>query len=323
MTSHQRNYTRCTFKHYSKELGINVLVRIFLLIALIQNDAHASNLLADPNFESGNQPGVGWSGSFGRWEEDAATVLGATQGVVPANGSYQLRFDATGPTGANGVYGQVVQFVDIRSINSSPLRIYASAWFNRVSGINVDTQFNLVIVALTGGFGDAYAVNRFSKSIITDANTATWEQAMLHGLVVPAGTEFIRFQMEAVENVFNDTIAGNEFAGHFADAVYLGATPFSADFDFDRDVDAFDLIYWKNGFGMKSAVTQLQGDADSDGVVDGTDFLIWQRSVGRASAVAAASPIPEPATGALAALFMLIALRKLLTRCRVGAGFST
>ncbi len=74
----------------------------------------------------------------------------------------------------------------------------------------------------------------------------------------------------------------------------------TADFDDDGDVDGDDLAIWRPAFGVDATA-----DADGDGDSDGDDFLAWQRQLGLGitpPVAAAASSIPEPAGGALAAL---------------------
>jgi hypothetical protein len=77
------------------------------------------------------------------------------------------------------------------------------------------------------------------------------------------------------------------------------------DFDFDGDVDNVDLGLWRGAYDS-SAI----GDADGDGDSDGNDFIIWQRNlgIGLAPAVGAASSVPEPAAGVLAAVAALAGL---------------
>jgi hypothetical protein len=80
-------------------------------------------------------------------------------------------------------------------------------------------------------------------------------------------------------------------------------SPFEADFDEDRDVDAADLVRWKTFFGTAGTATHMQGDADGDLDVDGADFLVWQRQLGMTSPiVAVATAVPEPGGAALMAI---------------------
>jgi len=82
------------------------------------------------------------------------------------------------------------------------------------------------------------------------------------------------------------------------------AAGFAADFDDDGDVDGLDLVEWQGAFGVSGG-----GDADEDGDSDGEDYLIWQRQLGMTSLVAAASAVPEPATGLAFLAGMLAVVR--------------
>jgi hypothetical protein len=61
--------------------------------------------------------------------------------------------------------------------------------------------------------------------------------------------------------------------------VLVGET-FTADFNFDGNVDGADLSSWQLGFGAGPGADPTQGDEDRDGVVDGADFLAWQLQQG-------------------------------------------
>ena len=69
-------------------------------------------------------------------------------------------------------------------------------------------------------------------------------------------------------------------------------TPFSADFDFDGDVDNDDLAKWQGDYGGQGS------DADGDGDSDGADFLAWQRQFGSPGApgLTPSTTVPEPMT---------------------------
>lgn len=72
----------------------------------------------------------------------------------------------------------------------------------------------------------------------------------------------------------------------------------TGDFDRDGNVGQSDLGAWKSSFNSSDG-----GDADFDGDSDGADLLAWQQNLGTTSpVVVATAPIPEPATGVLAAL---------------------
>lgn len=117
----------------------------------------------------------------------------------------------------------------------------------------------------------------------------------------------------AVGNAFTIITAGEGVVGEFdnlvlpggyqwqvnyqANAVVLqvlGLGALAGDFNADGNVNAADLVTWKQGFGT---------------IYDGADFLDWQRNVGAGSGGAAA--VPEPAAATLAVMGLTaIALRR-------------
>jgi hypothetical protein len=79
-----------------------------------------------------------------------------------------------------------------------------------------------------------------------------------------------------------------------------------ADFDTDGDVDASDLLMWKNAFARDG-----QGDATGDFVTNGNDFLSWQRGLGGTAIVGSAATgevhsAPEPHAAMLVAASALV-----------------
>ena len=86
-----------------------------------------------------------------------------------------------------------------------------------------------------------------------------------------------------------------------ANAMLLEISPLvtlSADFDFDRDVDADDLGVWETAYGSSAGA-----DADKNGDSDGIDLLFWQQQFGLgASALPASRNVPETCTGLLLAM---------------------
>jgi hypothetical protein len=79
------------------------------------------------------------------------------------------------------------------------------------------------------------------------------------------------------------------------------ASPLSADFNDDGDVDAADLAKWRGDFA-----TNAQSDADGDGDSDGADFIAWQGQIGSGTATSAAVSVAEPGTAALAAWLLAV-----------------
>ena len=81
-------------------------------------------------------------------------------------------------------------------------------------------------------------------------------------------------------------------AAHALLAEYaLDLVTFSADFNFDGQVDGIDLAMWEASYGVNALA-----DADGDGDSDGLDFLEWQGQFGSGvSAIeAVGSVVPEP-----------------------------
>jgi hypothetical protein len=92
------------------------------------------------------------------------------------------------------------------------------------------------------------------------------------------------------------------------------ASPLEADFDEDGDVDGADLAVWRGGFGLVGSAIHSQGDADFDGDVDGGDYLAWQQQFmgpGVPARVDARDHgVPEPNSAALAAIAVMLVMRK-------------
>lgn len=80
----------------------------------------------------------------------------------------------------------------------------------------------------------------------------------------------------------------------------LSAVTYSADFDFDGDVDGDDLATWESGYGVNGS-----GDADGDSDTDGADFLRWQQQHTGVMSLPAHF-VPEPSTIMLVALTVWI-----------------
>jgi hypothetical protein len=109
--------------------------------------------------------------------------------------------------------------------------------------------------------------------------------------------------------MFVDTVAYNPLG-----SLALLTSPYSADFDGDRRVDAVDLAWWQN-----SARTSAAGDADGDGDTDGRDFLAWQRQTGSAAAMpaeASFAAVPEPCGGVLCGVAGVMVRRMGRIGCR-------
>jgi hypothetical protein len=79
-----------------------------------------------------------------------------------------------------------------------------------------------------------------------------------------------------------------------------------ADFDGDGDVDGADFITWQRGLGISDGSADLEdGDANNDGNVNAADLAIWEGQFA-VPAVAAGGAVPEPASGMMAAVAILM-----------------
>lgn len=75
-----------------------------------------------------------------------------------------------------------------------------------------------------------------------------------------------------------------------------------ADFNSDDAVDGTDLLIWQRGVGLTGQTgNKTNGNANADDIVDGADLAIWGNQYGPVVATVAASAVPEPASGSLAA----------------------
>ena len=119
---------------------------------------------------------------------------------------------------------------------------------------------------------------------------------------------------------------GESFFLRFIDEDSLGADGITAiddfsfstltpgDFNGDGNVDGADFVIWQTNFPNNSGLATLAtGDANGDGNVDGADFVVWQTNFPfNAGSV---SPVPEPASALLVAMFGGCAL---VVRCWYG-----
>lgn len=143
---------------------------------------------------------------------------------------------AAGDYGAyTTIASQVRQTIDISTytdlIASGNAVAKLSAFFNRILGnAQTDTQFTVRIDAFAGQVNNYVNLARnqeqlaFSKAdLFSDSDTNTWEMTETE-LLIPTGTDFLAIQVQAVENIYNDT-SGIEFDGHYCDMVKLQIIP--------------------------------------------------------------------------------------------------
>lgn len=85
----------------------------------------------------------------------------------------------------------------------------------------------------------------------------------------------------------------------------------TADFDQDGDVDGSDFLTWQRGFGIQAGATLGMGDGNGDGKVDDEDLTLWKNTYGATPLAAAATQVPEPTTGMLAIVALILGSRSL------------
>lgn len=236
-------------------------------------------------------------------------------------------------TGNGQINGEIVNLGEIAGDSPSELIDINGT----LSGTN-----NLENVRINGthsiGLGSVFAVPTFGMYELADAATVQFEIGgtginsfdTLFGQTVKLDGTLSLEQVDTGGGVFQPQL-GDTFkiidavtvTGTFDDIVVAGLDPalwyevhydpnsvtleavrrYSADFDFDGDVDNDDLAKWQAGYGTGSGAAHMDGDADEDGDVDGEDFLAWQQQFGSGlGPLGAATSVPEPTTALLLCL---------------------
>ena len=93
-----------------------------------------------------------------------------------------------------------------------------------------------------------------------------------------------------------DLVNGDVFLDNFQ------AAAIAADFDQDGDVDGADFLTWQRGLGITGTATVGQGDANGDMNVNAADLVIWRQNFSGKDSVAAIGAVPEPGAWLLALL---------------------
>jgi hypothetical protein len=224
-----------------------------------------------------------------------------------ADGASATFFGAYGGAGVTGA-GDVYFEADVTPGSSPALAAFdgnvglgaASRLAIELGGTMLGSQYDSIAVAgelSLAGTLDVSLFNGFTPSAGQSFNILDW------GSLV--GT-FSSINLPSLPGLIWNT------SQLYATGMLSVASPFTADFDEDGDVDGNDLANWKAGF-IANAATHTQGDADGDADVDGADFLAWQRQLGSGAAAASmVNPVPEPS----AAVLGLIMARLLLCRSR-------
>ncbi len=100
--------------------------------------------------------------------------------------------------------------------------------------------------------------------------------------------------------------SGTDFEIDYIRLIDSSAFIITADFDQDGDVDGTDFLAWQKGFGTQSGATLDIGDGNGDGKVDAEDLTLWTNAFGSTPAAASATQVPEPTTGILAIVALIL-----------------
>ena len=202
-----------------------VLAAAFFLVA---HPSAEANLLVNAGFETVVPIPLGMPDGFGYWGYDPGQIVGPSNGITPFEGNGMLEFVATNHE-AGGLSCGIWQLVDLSNygdlIQSGRAVASVSALFNRVSGDSqTDTQFALYL--RIEGSSTISPDLIAGQELMSDGDPNTWEGASV-GLSLPTdiGAGYLAVLLLARENVFDDHVFGQEFDGHYADAVNLTITP--------------------------------------------------------------------------------------------------
>ncbi|HYO26022.1 MAG TPA: hypothetical protein VEQ85_13850 [Lacipirellulaceae bacterium] len=220
-----------------------------------------------------------------------------------------LALDAAGNLFASGFVtdefgsGRIYKFAGPNWSTPTPLAPdpYPMANFQGAAGLAFDPQGNLYAAGLiTFNAGN---VVKFSLADVA----VTAQQQLGDFLPFPSGITMLPEGRLLVASLGFGPTSGNLYRVNIETGARSNVL--AGDFNSDGNVDAADLVRWRQGFGLDD-----RADADLDGDTDGSDFTVWQRSVGNQgppglyspAAVAlrpetAAVGVPEPAFGLLAA----------------------
>jgi len=189
------------------------------------------NLLGNDGFEAKRWLGS-WPTEAGIWGGDHADMVAAERGVKPREGKGMIRFGATNFRSAGSSNAaQIVQVIDIsrfrKVIASGKARAVASVFFNRVSGdAQTDTAFSMSLISYAGpptahfSMGQQHRwLSRRVAALRADANPKGWQKLALRASL-PKNTDFLVIELQAVEDIHNDT-RSPEFDGHYADSAFV------------------------------------------------------------------------------------------------------
>ena len=191
----------------------------------------------------------------GDWAGDRSAVVGAAGNIDPQSGDRMLRFNGTLQSGAGGtISSQVWQTIPLTTfadrVRGGWITARASAWVNRVPGdAQTDTEFRIRLRAHEGDiadFPDAPTMVTAETAVSTDGAESTWEK-LEATLEVPASADYLSIEVQAREDVFNDT-SGIEFDGHYADALVVEIVDDGFRDDSLHPIPTVELL-WKHSTG--------------------------------------------------------------------------
>lgn len=200
-----------------------------MLLTLNTAGTAEANLVVNPSFETFETIGPNFPTTFGDWEGDTQSIVGSENGITPFDGSQMLKYEYTsGGTASSSAWSDALQYVDLSSysslISTGTAYLTAQAYLNRVAGdAQTDTQFTLTLRAYSGTISSKTQLAIISNDIFIDSNPATW-QSVSTLLTLPSNTDFVRINIIAKENIFNDSVYP-EFDGHYADSIQLDLFP--------------------------------------------------------------------------------------------------
>ncbi len=83
----------------------------------------------------------------------------------------------------------------------------------------------------------------------------------------------------------------------------VDAAALDGDYDLDRDVDGADFMVWQKTLG---STTNLAADGNHSLQIDAGDLAVWKGNFGQTGALPAVMSVPEPSTGGLTLLAIIM-----------------
>ncbi len=172
---------------------LSVLPLIVAISALTPPTGASANLITDPGFESTLSQGLQltWSASsYGSWGVgDGFAIAVSENGVSVPEGSRMLRFNNT-----LGSSTDIYQIVDISSLAADIDAGLVTASFSASFNATASNAVGLHIVGWNSApvsfAGITFSAGNAANALVTDANTATWEQVS-DAAVIQSGVRYL------------------------------------------------------------------------------------------------------------------------------------